>query len=87
MDGITLLARENNTIQCVLLDQALDQILVAEQVTELHHACNGIPILLATETETQEAMRLYGHLGFSGFLEKPLLVKMLAARLSAVIEK
>ncbi len=87
VDGITLLARENNTIQCVLLDQALDQILVAEQVTELHHACNGIPILLATETETQEAMRLYGHLGFSGFLEKPLLVKMLAARLSAVIEK
>lgn len=85
-NAASLLRDKGKAIHCVLLDHALGQALVEKQIEELRHACNGTPLLLATDLEKQEFHRLYGHFGFSDFLEKPLRVAALAAKLSAVIE-
>jgi len=86
-NAASLLHDKSKAIHCVLLDHALGQALAEKQIEELRLACNGTPLLLATDLEKQEFLRLYGHFGFSDFLEKPLRVAALAAKLSALIGK
>lgn len=87
VEAANYLRREPDSVQCILLDHAWNDVIVGEQIESLRPLCNGAPMILATDLEKQEAQRLYGLLGFTEFLVKPLRVNILAARLGALIKR
>ena len=77
------MAKEEESVTCILIDQGLNQLLDEAQVQRLSLACPGAPLLLATDLEERDAALLCERFGFAGHLRKPLRVAALAAKLSA----
>ena len=68
-------------------DHAPNYVFSEERIIGFCRQCEGVPLLMATDLDEHEAGRLYGALGFTGFLQKPFRVATLAARLSGLIER
>lgn len=88
LDEAAVLYREDpDAVQCILVDHAANYVLPEDRIQELRGKCRGVPLLMATDLEERDVTRLYGRLGFSGFLQKPFRVATLAARLNSLIDK
>jgi len=86
-EAATLREEERDAIQCIILDHAPNYVFSEERIIGFCRQCEGVPLLMATDLDEHEAGRLYGALGFTGFLQKPFRVATLAARLSGLIER
>ena len=86
-DAAVLFSKERGVVRCIIVDHAPNYVFSEAHIMRLCRQCDGVPLLMATDLDEHDAARLYGNLGFSGFLQKPFRVATLAARLSSLIER
>lgn len=80
-----LLSKDRGAVQCIIVDHAPHFPFDEQKILDLRRKFGCIAFLMTTDLDERDAARLYGRIGFSGFLQKPYRVAALAAKINACI--
>ncbi len=77
VQALELFGAEGHGVQAVLLDLSMPRLGGLETFKRLRERCAGVPVVLMSGFEAEEALERFAGLGITGFLQKPFTIQTL----------
>ena len=85
MEGVEVFRNQAARLSAVVLDMNMPNMDGAEAFRQMHRIAPGVPVILTSGFDEQDAVGEFTGAGLAGFIQKPYRMKALIQKIEAAI--
>lgn len=85
-EGVDEFLKHSEEIVAILLDLTMPHLSGEEVYQEIRHIRTGVPVILSSGYNEQEATERFAGKGLAGFLQKPYRAQQLIQKIREILE-